>query len=227
MTTPFPKDVIASSDNPILNAHEDHADSGASEDRENEALVAIDLRVSHLEQEVGKIHDTLTQFAEIVVSDIRERRETEMEQRAQAPISSVAELVAAAATHTANDRRPWLLFDFFRELGTTVRMYLDPRYRMRRATQLMVPLLIGGMVLNYLLWNMFLQFPLLGFLQDFFERICLILLGIIFYKVISRELVRYREHVRLFNHALATNPNRSGVVHVSNDEPPSTLESTE
>jgi len=46
-------------------------------------------------------------------------------------------------------RRPWLLVDLLKEMGAIVRMYMDPRYRVRRSTQLLVPLILGLMVANY------------------------------------------------------------------------------
>src|SRR5207248_4461663 len=93
-------------------------------------------------------------------------------------------------------RRPWLLFDLLREFGATVRMYMDPRYRVRRATQLMVPLILGLLLLNYLLFNVLvLQIPVVS---PVIERVIDIVLGVLLYKVLMREVGRYRQTVALF-----------------------------
>src|SRR5947209_12732993 len=100
-------------------------------------------RMHRLEGEVAELRHTLSELAEIVVGDIRERREAAI--AVSAPVSEVAipaSFVPGGETtvKAVNAlRRPWLLFDLIREVGITVKMYMDPRYRVRRATQLSVP----------------------------------------------------------------------------------------
>jgi hypothetical protein len=151
-------------------------------------------RFVRLEGEVAELRQTLAELAEIVVGDIKERREAALAVSAPVvPEMPVPESLVPGGQNTVNAtptaRRPWLLVDFFKEIGTTIRMYMDARYRVRRGTQLMVPLLFGLMAANYLFFNL-LQLPIL---TPVLERLILILLAVLLYKVLSREVARYRQ----------------------------------
>jgi hypothetical protein len=88
-------------------------------------------------------------------------------------------------------------------------MYMDPRYRVRRATQLMVPLIFGLFALNYAFFNLLLtQVPVL---TPILERLIGIILAVLLYKVISRETTRYRQMVA----TLSVGPRASAAVPVS------------
>lgn len=154
-------------------------------------------RMRRLEGEVAELRHTLAELAEIVVGDIRDRREAAI--AVSAPVSELsipASLVPGGETtlKAANTfRRPWLLFDLLREIGTTVRMYMDPRYRVRRSTQLMVPLILGFLVANYFFFNLLLlHIPVV---TEVVERGVDILLVVLLYKVLMREVARYRQMV--------------------------------
>src|SRR5438270_5767844 len=90
-------------------------------------------RMHRLEGEVAELRHTLSELAEIVVGDIRERRDAAIAVSAPVPELPIpASLVPGGETTlkaVSALRRPWLLFDFLREAGATVRMYMDPRYR--------------------------------------------------------------------------------------------------
>jgi len=87
-------------------------------------------------------------------------------------------------------RRPWLLIDLLKEVGATFRMYTDPRYRIRRATKLLVPLLFVLFGLNYLMFNYtMLDIPVF---RHLLERLVEVVLAVLLYKVVSREVARYR-----------------------------------
>jgi hypothetical protein len=157
-------------------------------------------RMHRLEGEVAELRHTLSELAEIVVGDIRERREAGI--AVSGPVAEVPippSLVPGGETtlKVVNAvRRPWLLFDLLREFGATVRMYMDPRYRVRRATQLMVPLILGLLLANYFLFNVLvLQVPVVS---PVVERAIDIVLGVLLYKVLMREVARYRQTVALF-----------------------------
>jgi hypothetical protein len=161
---------------------------------------AIADRMHRLEGEVAELRHTLSELAEIVVGDIRERREAA--ELVSAPLPEVAippSLVPGGETtlKAVNAaRRPWLLFDLLREFGSTARMYMDPRYRVRRATQLMVPLILGLLVANYLLFNVLVvQIPIV---TPVLERAILIVLAVLLYKVLMREVARYRQTIAQF-----------------------------
>jgi hypothetical protein len=151
-------------------------------------------RIHRLEGELAELRHTLSELAEIVVGDIKERREAAA---AATPLPDVPTPGAvlpsgqAVLTTLAAGRRPWLLIDFLREVGTAARMYADARYRLRRSTQLLVPLLVGLFLANYLFFNvLFLHIPVFS---ELMERLVGIVLAILLYKVLSREVARYRQ----------------------------------
>jgi hypothetical protein len=161
---------------------------------------ALADRMHRLEGEVAELRHTLSELAEIVVGDIRERREAA--ESVSAPVSEILippSLVPGgeSALKVVNAaRRPWMLFDLLREFGSTVKMYMDPRYRVRRATQLMVPVILGLLVANYLLFNVLVvQIPVV---TPILERAILIVLAVLLYKVLMREVARYRQTIAQF-----------------------------
>ena len=160
--------------------------------------VGLAERMHRLEGEVAELRHTLSELAEIVVGDIRDRREAAMAVSAPLPEVSIPPSLVPGGETTLQAinaiRRPWLLFDILREAGTTVRMYMDPRYRVRRSTQLMVPLILGLLVGMYLFFNFF-HIPVL---TPILERVIDILLAVLLYKVLMREVARYRQTVAQF-----------------------------
>jgi hypothetical protein len=157
-------------------------------------------RIHRLEGEVAELRHTLSELAEIVVGDIRERREAAI--AVSAPVSEVSippSLVPGGETTiqaVKSLRRPWLLFDLIREVGVTVKMYMDPRYRVRRGTQLMVPFILAVFVLNYLVFNhTILDIPVFKHIA---EGLVEIILAVLLYKVLMREVARYRQVIAQF-----------------------------
>lgn len=76
------------------------------------------------------------------------------------------------------------------EVKIIMRMYFDPRYRLSRVAQIGVPAILGLFVLNYLLFNYTCALPIL---PQFAERLMYIPLSIALYKILVREIARYRE----------------------------------
>jgi len=157
-------------------------------------------RMHHLESEVAELRHTLSELADIVVGDIRERREASLAVSAAVPdlLIPPALVPGGEATLKAVNalRRPWLLFDLLRDVGATVRMYMDPRYRVRRATQLMVPFILLLFGLNYLVFNhTILDIPVF---RHICERLVEIVLAVLLYKVLMREVARYRQTIANF-----------------------------
>jgi hypothetical protein len=147
-------------------------------------------RMLRLEGEVAELRSTLSELAEIVVNDIRDRREAGLSGSATTIPDVPAPPVGEGTIPPDTVRRPWLLFDFLREIGLTFRMYMDARYRVRRGTQLMVPLILGLVVANYLFFNqLMVQVPVF---TPIIERLITIVLAVLLYKVLSREVARYR-----------------------------------
>ena len=86
------------------------------------------------------------------------------------------------------------------ELRLAVRMYFDPRYRISRTAQLAFPLAAVLMVLNYFFFAQWLSLPVFSPLV---ERVLYVLLGVFLYRVLQRELDRYKavlDYLARFTH---------------------------
>jgi hypothetical protein len=155
-------------------------------------------RIHRLETEISELRDTVARFAELVIGEVKDLRHAQAEPVTpdafgETPDQANAghpESRMALASRAATARRPWLLMELIRDFSATVRMYLDPRYRVRRSTQLLVPAIIGLFVLNCFLFNAVFSVPILS---QIVEKLGDVILAILLYKVVSRELVRYRQ----------------------------------
>lgn len=76
------------------------------------------------------------------------------------------------------------------EIKIIARMYFDPRYRLSRVAQFGVPIILSLFVLNYFFWNFTCALPIMPLIA---ERIMYIPLSLALYKVLVREVARYRE----------------------------------
>ena len=159
-------------------------------------------RLQRLEGEVTDLRDTIARFADLMIGEMKDLRKAHQD-LPLVPPSLAGELpsdpndqyTAESSPGTPsppmepNQRRPWLLMDLLRDLGSSFRMYLDPRYRVRRATQLMVPLILALFALNCFVFNtMFTMAFISSILEKFFD----IILAVLLYQVIHREVARYR-----------------------------------
>ena len=113
--------------------------------------------------------------------------------------ASIGSMIPAALTHivmptflggSGEGVRFWARFGVLREVPLMFRMYFDSRYRISRISQLGVPIVIGLMVMNYLLFA-FWSLPLISLAFPILERLGLIVLAVILYKLLSREAARY------------------------------------
>ena len=167
-----------------------------------EAQDEFSNRIHRLESEVTELRDTIARFADIMIGEVKDLKKFQQD-LPLVPPSLQGELPSAAdetpvpesAQGTPSPpvepstRRPWLLMELLRTLGSTFRMYLDPRYRMRRATQLMVPLILGLLALNYFFFHFVFTLPLVS---TIIEKIVDMTLAVLLYQVIQREVIRYR-----------------------------------
>jgi len=87
-------------------------------------------------------------------------------------------------------QRRWLLLELWADVRLLPRVYFDPRYRLSRTAQFAGPVFILGFLACYFLFPVLIPIPVLGALL---ERFVEIVLGIMFYKVMTREVGRYRE----------------------------------
>jgi hypothetical protein len=88
--------------------------------------------------------------------------------------------------------RSWLLVGVLGEFRMMLRMYLDPRYRLSRVAQFGVPLVLGLFFVNYVLFN-YSCFPAIPIVSQVGERLAGIVLAVMLYKVMLREVGRYRQ----------------------------------
>jgi hypothetical protein len=157
-------------------------------------------RLHRLETEVTELRDTIARFADIMIGEVKDLKKAHHEMPMAPPSIAgryasetndmpVAETSAVAPPTESTHRRPWLLMEMIRDLGSTFRMYLDPRYRVRRATQLMVPLILGLFAFNCYVFNFVFT---LTFVSNIFEKLFDVVLAILLYQVMHREVIRYR-----------------------------------
>lgn len=91
--------------------------------------------------------------------------------------------------HIAPPRREWFLAQLWSEFRLAARMYFDPRYRLSRLGQLTGPLFAGLLVLNYFLFSVWVTIPVVS---PTLERGLCAVLAVLAYRVLLRELDRYR-----------------------------------
>lgn len=91
-----------------------------------------------------------------------------------------------------NSQSLWKFFvaGILGEIKIIARMYVDPRYRLSRVAQIGVPAILALFVLNYLFFAYTCALPILPQLA---ERLMYIPLTLALYKVLVREVARYRE----------------------------------
>lgn len=89
-------------------------------------------------------------------------------------------------------RQTWFLTQLAAEVGLTFRMYSDPRYRVSRITQFALPGIALILIFNYYFFAQWVSIP---FLSPIVERLLAVFLVIVGYKLLTRELTRYREVV--------------------------------
>ena len=130
------------------------------------ALPETPDHVHRLESEIAELRDTVARFAELVIGEVKDLRQS----RAEAPaFNSEAPITPLANTPPPGTPRPWLLSELARDFGTAARMYLDPRYRVRRSTQMLVPLIVVLFVGSSLFFNYVFSLPFLSVALERFE----------------------------------------------------------
>jgi hypothetical protein len=184
-------------------------------------------RIHRLESEISELRDTVARFAELVIGEVKDLRHAHGEPTAPDTAGEPADSGSPDAptdrsSRPAPARRPWLLMELVRDFGTTVRMYLDPRYRVRRSTQLLVPLIIGLFALNCFFFSAVFT---VSILSPIMEKLVDVILAVLLYKALSREIVRYRQVIAQLL-AWQEHRGRTGAV-VVGGEPPTTRLETE
>ena len=86
-------------------------------------------------------------------------------------------------------RRSWFFVQLWAEIRLAVQMYFDPRYRVSRTAQVAFPLFAALLVLNYFLFSVWFS---VTFVSPVAERLFDVILAVLAYRVLARELDRYR-----------------------------------
>jgi hypothetical protein len=86
--------------------------------------------------------------------------------------------------------RKWFLPNLFAELRLIATMYFDPRYRISRTTQFALPGMLLLLIFNYCFFSLWVS---ITFVSPFLERLLAVILGILIYTLLMREVARYRE----------------------------------
>ncbi|MDY3559654.1 hypothetical protein R5W23_000665 [Gemmata sp. JC673] len=97
-------------------------------------------------------------------------------------------------------RKPWFFMQVWAELRLAAQMYFDSRYRISRTAQLTFPLLAVLAVLNYFLLAHWFFLPIISPVA---ERLIDGALAVVAYRVLLRELDRYRtvlDYLSRFSH---------------------------
>lgn len=188
-----------------------------------DAVVGDRLRT--LEEEIFTLRETMGRFADLVLGDLKKIRETSAQPRSMPPSMQMPTLVAPAAPTDSTiseavkrKRHRWMAWDILDEMQTTLRLYFDPTYRMSRSARIMIPGMLALFVVNYLMFSQFFVIPIVA---PILSKVIDVFLVIVLYRIVSREVVRYREAmagIAAWLHATAS-PGRRSVV---SDEGPST-----
>lgn len=83
----------------------------------------------------------------------------------------------------------WFLAQLWAEARLVFRMYFDPHYRISRTTQFALPGIALLLVFNYYFFSVWVSVP---FLSPVVERVLALFLGVLGYKLVVREIARYR-----------------------------------
>jgi hypothetical protein len=169
-------------------------------------------RQTELEERIHKLETTLAERANTVLTEdvVADRVIAKLSAAAglsQAPDGSDRVLVLASShddlppppkgavlhpPETVNDpnNRTWFLTQLLAEFRLALHMYFDPRYRISRTTQFALPGIAILFLVNYFLFASLMTIPILSPIA---ERAIDVLLCVIGYKLITRELSRYRD----------------------------------
>lgn len=94
---------------------------------------------------------------------------------------------------SASPRRAWWLFEAYDDLRSMVRMYFDHRYRRHMTwTAFLTPFVFLVCILLVWFW-MPTSIPVLSVGLAFLDKVVDVVLAFFAYKILSRELIRYRD----------------------------------
>lgn len=97
--------------------------------------------------------------------------------------------ILAPPEHREPPPRGWFFGQLWAELRLAVRMYFDPRYRVSRTAQVAFPLFAILLILNYFLFSVWFSIPVVSPVA---ERVLDVIIVVLAYRILTRELDRYR-----------------------------------
>ncbi|QDU21060.1 hypothetical protein [Urbifossiella limnaea] len=86
--------------------------------------------------------------------------------------------------------RKWFLAQLLDEARLAFQMYFDSRYRVSRVFQFTLPAVLALFALNYFFFAVWFSFPIVS---PLLERVGCVVLGVFLYRLLVRELARYRD----------------------------------
>jgi hypothetical protein len=171
---------------------------------------SLDLRVRRLEEAVAGLQDTRQIEDRVVerVSDKLSRNPAHAIQESASFLANAGRHIlplsrgkvsnsekATLSTPSVSARPPWWLFEAYADLRSVVRMYFDSRYRRHMTwTAFLTPFVLLACILIVWFW-MPTSIPLLGPGLAFLDKVVDVLLAFFAFKILSRELYRYREMI--------------------------------
>ena len=157
----------------------------------------VEDRVRELEAKFDRLQETvagwegqtarLFEVAEGLRSELKSGKEPDSLSSAE---TQTEERLVVHAQPTPAPVKPaggssWLLFDILADLRDMCTMVFDARYKRTWTVGLLVPLLIAGLIMSWL----FNPVPVVSQGLE-------LLMGLTLFKVMNRELVRYRAHLK-------------------------------
>ncbi len=170
----------------------------------------LEERVRHLEEAVAALQDTRAleqRVVERVTAQVAPAAPNGVRESAGLLLEAGRQLlpaVAAAAEAPAPPaqpqpaapplRRPWVLFDVYAELRALLRMYLDPRFRLTWSARVVPAVLVAAIATSWL-WlpgTTLLDKLSIGIASTLYVKAVDLLLAFVLFKVLHREVTRYR-----------------------------------
>lgn len=143
-----------------------------------------DGRGSQLRESAGMIIEAGRHLLPAAVGALKEGADAaEAQERARAQTQAPAARATAA--------QPWLLFDVYAEARAMLRMYFDPRYRLGWQARTLPLILVAAIVTSWLWIPGTAVLP--TFLSGLIVKAVDLGLAFVLYKVLHREVRRYRE----------------------------------
>lgn len=86
-------------------------------------------------------------------------------------------------------RRTWFFGQLWADVRLAAQMYFDPRYRVSRTAQIAFPALAALLVFNYFFFSVWFS---ISVVSPVTERLLAVVIVVLAYRVLVRELDRYR-----------------------------------